>query len=176
MRRLSTSLLTPARRPRPERSARPAPAATTRQVAVNHNPVETVVDKEQQAAKQLGEDVHRLAPATVEPKPDRAKLCATAAGFEFADEIRYIQQLGPPRATDASSPPISLSCSRPKAAMLGSSTPPITSPHGSPATATRYPSPSRKPTPASKLPGPATIGSMDRPSSTPIAKAAASPP
>ena len=83
---------------------------------------------------------------------------------------------GPPLATDASSPPTSLSCSRPKPATLGSSIPPITSPHALPATAIRNPSPSRKPTPASKSPGPATIASTDRPSSTPIAKAAASPP
>ena len=76
--------------------------------------------------------------------------------------------------TDASSPSTSSSCSRPKQAMLGSSTPPITSPPASPATATRNPSPSRKPTPASKSLGPEAIASTDRPSSTPIATAAAS--
>jgi hypothetical protein len=38
-----------------------------RQIAVNDNPVEAVIDEGQQVAEQPGEDVHRIAPATVDP-------------------------------------------------------------------------------------------------------------
>src|SRR5271157_107293 len=146
-----------------------------RQIAANDNPIEAVIDEEQELAEQLGEDVHRLAPRNGRSKPDRAKLCAIAVGFDSPTRFTPSSD-GQPLATDASSPPTSLSSSRPKPAMLGSSTPPITSPPASLATATRNLSPSRKPTPASKSHGPATIASTDRPSSTPIATAAASPP
>src|SRR5271157_4508964 len=146
-----------------------------RQIAVNDNPIEAVIDEDQELAEQLGEDVHRFASRNGRSKPDRAKLCATALGFDSPTRSAPSSD-GPPLMTDASSPSTSLSCSRPKQAMLGSSTPPITSPLASPATAIRNPSPSRKPTLASKSPGPATISSTDRPSSTPIATAAASPP
>src|SRR5271157_2166190 len=87
---------------------------------------------------------------------DRAKLCATALGFDSPTRFATSSD-GPPLKTDALSPSASLSCSRPKQAMLGSSTPPITSPPASSATATRNPSPSRKPTPASKSLGPEAI-------------------
>src|SRR5271167_3069805 len=143
-----------------------------RQIAVNDNPIEAVIDEDQELAEQLGEDVHRFAPRNGRSKPDRAKLCATALGFDSSTRFATSSD-GPPLMTDASSPPTSWSCSRPKQAMLGSSTPPITSPPASPATATRNPSPSRKPTPASKSLGPEAIASTDRPSSTPIATAAA---
>src|SRR5208337_1502361 len=119
-----------------------------RQIAVNDNAIEAVIDEDQELAEQLGEDVHRLAPATVDPT-DRAKLCATAVGFDAPTRFTTSSE-GQPLATDASSPPTSLSSSRPKQAMLGSSTPPTTSPHASPATAIRNPSHLRKPTPASK--------------------------
>src|SRR5208337_2605314 len=91
-------------------------------------------------AEQLGEDVHRFASRNGRSKPDRAKLCATALGFDSPTRFPTSSD-GPPLMTDASSPSTSLSCSRPKQAMLGSSTPPITSPPASPATATRNPSP-----------------------------------
>ena len=36
------------------------------QIAVNDNAIEAVIDEDQELAEQLGEDVHRLAPATVD--------------------------------------------------------------------------------------------------------------
>src|SRR5208337_766431 len=137
--------------------------------AVNDNPIEAVIDEDQELAEQLGEDVHRFAPRSGRSKPDRAKLCSTALGFDSPTRFTTSSD-GPPLKTDALSPSASLSCSRPKQATLGSLTPPIASP---PATATRNPSPSRKPTAASKSLGPEAIASTDRPSSTPIATAAA---
>ena len=133
-----------------------------RQIAVNDNPIEAVIDEDQELAEQLGEDVHRLALPNGRSKPDRVKLCATAVGFDLPTRFATSSDR-PPLVTDASSPPTSLSCSRPKQAMLGSSTPPISSPHASPATATRNPSPCRKPTPASKSLGPEATIRLDGP-------------
>ena len=65
-----------------------------RQIAVNDNPIEAVIDEDQELAEQLGEDVHRFAPRNGRSKPDRAKLRATALGFELADEICYISATG----------------------------------------------------------------------------------
>ncbi len=98
-----------------------------RQIAVNDNPIEAVIDEDQELAEQLGEDVHRFAPRNGRSKPDRAKLCATGLGFDSPTRFATSSD-GPPLMTDASSPSTSSSCSRPKQAMLGSSTPPITSP------------------------------------------------
>src|SRR6516162_4264981 len=146
-----------------------------RQVAVNDNPVEAVIDEDQELAEQLGEDVHRFAPRNGRSKPDRAKLCATAVGFDSPTRFATFSD-APPLATDASSPPTSLSSSRPKPAMPGSSTLPITSPHASPATATPNPSLSRKLTPPSKSLGPEATASTDRRLSTPIVRAGVSRP
>ena len=104
-----------------------------RQIAVNDNPIEAVIDEDQELAEQLGEDVHPLRPRNGRSEPDRAKLCATALGFNSPTRFAPSSD-GPPLMTDASSPSSSLSCSRPKQAMLGSSTPPIASPPASPAT------------------------------------------
>ena len=89
-----------------------------------------------------------------------AKLCATALAStrrQFAPS-----SAGPPLMTEASSPSTSLSCSRPKQA--------IWLPDPSDRLAARLardgdpnPSPSRKPTPASKSPGPEAIASTGRP-------------
>src|SRR5208337_1404498 len=95
-----------------------------RQIAVNDNAIKAVIDEDQELAEQLGEDVHRFAPRNGRSKPDRAKLCATALGFDSPTRFAPSSD-GPQLMTDASSPPTSLSCSRPKQAMLGSSTPPI---------------------------------------------------
>jgi hypothetical protein len=134
---------------------------------MNDNPVEAVIDEDQEFAEQLGEDIHRLAP--------QRSIQATAADFDSPTRFAPFSD-GRPLATDALSPPTSLSCSRPKQAMLGFSTHPITLPHVSHATATRNPSPLRKPTPASKSLGPEAIASTDRPSSIPIVKLVASQP
>ena len=56
------------------------------------NPIEAVIDEDQELAEQLGEDVHRFAPRNGRSKPDRAKLCTTVLGFDFANEIRSIQR------------------------------------------------------------------------------------
>ena len=117
---------------------------------------EAVIDEDQELAEQLGEDVPSPRPRNGR-STDRAKLCATAVGFDSPTRFTTSSD-GQPLATDATS----LSSSRPKQAMLGSSTPPTTSPHASPATAIRNPSPLRKPTPASKSLGPATIASTGR--------------
>jgi hypothetical protein len=61
------------------------------QIAVNDNPVEAVIDEDQEFAEQLGEGVHRSAPANGRSKPDRAKLCDRRR-LRYANEIRYIQR------------------------------------------------------------------------------------
>src|SRR5271166_4735617 len=101
-----------------------------RQIAVNDNPIEAVIDEDQELAEQLGEDVHRFAPRSGRSKPDRAKLCSTALGFDSPTRFATSSD-GPPLKTDALSPSASLSCSRPKQATLGSLTHPITSPPAS---------------------------------------------
>src|SRR5271165_6194138 len=105
-----------------------------RQIAVNDNAIKAVIDEDQELAEQLGEDVHRFAPRSGRSKPDRAKLCATALGFDSPTRFAPSSN-GPPLKTDASSPSASSSCSRPKQATLGSLTPPIASPPASPTTA-----------------------------------------
>ena len=126
------------------------------QIAVNDNAIEAVIDEDQELAEQLGEDVHRLAPATVDQQIGQSY--AQPPSVSNSPTRFTTSSDGQPLATDATS----LSSSRPKQAMLGSSTPPTTSPHASPATAIRNPSPLRKPTPASKSLGPATIASTGR--------------
>jgi len=69
----------------------------------------------QELAEQLGEEVHCLAPRNDRCQPDRAKLCATNAGFVSPTRFATFSD-GRPLATDALSPPTSLSSSRPKQA------------------------------------------------------------
>src|SRR5271157_5109214 len=74
-----------------------------RQIAVNDNPIEAVIDEDQELAEQLGEDVHRFAPRNGRSKLDRAKLCATVFGFDSPTRFAPSSD-GPPLMTDASSP------------------------------------------------------------------------
>src|SRR5260221_3094775 len=111
-----------------------------RQIAVNDNPVEAVIDEGEKIAEQPGEDVHRIAPNR-RSNPDRATPCATAVSSVSPMRFARSSDARPPMK-GASSPPISSSCSRPKPATPGSSIRLTTSPHVSHASATPNLSPS----------------------------------
>src|SRR5579862_6586904 len=52
-----------------------------RQVAVNDNPIEAVIDEDQKVAEELVK-TSIASPPQRSIQPDRAKLCATAVGFD----------------------------------------------------------------------------------------------
>src|SRR4051812_2709945 len=87
-----------------------------------------------------------------------------------------ISSTGPPTTTDALSRLVSWSCSRPKPAMDGCSTAPISSPPGSPEMAQLNRSRSWKPRPRLPSNGRAAIGSVGRRSSIRIRIPVASSP
>ena len=68
-----------------------------RQIAVNDNPVEAVIDEDQEVAEQLGEQIHGSPlryPAGIERRSgvDRANRWWRGRAFALADEVRYIQR------------------------------------------------------------------------------------
>ena len=104
---------------------------------MNDNAVEAVVDEDEQVAEQLGEQVHgnpRTGPLAVEKPSSADRASGSSMARVFVSPTRFaIFSAAPPTTTAASSPSVNLSCSPPKPAMPGCSTPPISSPHGWPA-------------------------------------------
>ena len=63
-----------------------------RQIAVNDNPIEAVIDEDQELAEQLGEDVHPLRPPQRSIHTRSGKAMRNRPRLRLADEIRYIQR------------------------------------------------------------------------------------
>ena len=68
-----------------------------RQIAANDNPVEAVIDEDQEVTEQLGEQIHGSPLGTRQgSKGDRpGKQMVEGKSFRLADEVRYIQRLHP---------------------------------------------------------------------------------
>ena len=63
-----------------------------RQIAVNDNPIEAVIDEDQELAEQLGEDVHPLRPPQRSIQTRPGKAMRNRPRLRLADEIRSIQR------------------------------------------------------------------------------------
>src|SRR5208337_5249761 len=63
-----------------------------RQIAVNDNPIEAVIDEDQELAEQLGEDVHPLRPPQRSIQTRSGKAMRNRPRLRLADEIRSIQR------------------------------------------------------------------------------------
>ena len=63
-----------------------------RQIAVNDNPIEAMIDEDQELAEQLGEDVHPLRPPQRSIQTRSGKAMRNRPRLRLADEIRYIQR------------------------------------------------------------------------------------